>query len=100
MKQAAIYGIVLLVVALLGGAVGYTWAKRASDRGVIKQQQKDAKAVQKHDAKTRVIIKEVEKIKVVVRKIHDPDGCLDSPVPSAISDRLRDTISATRSASD
>ncbi len=101
MGRETITLVVLVAVIFIGGLfTGYQYAKRSVDKAVIKQQQKDAKAVQKHDAATKLVVKEVEKIKVVVRKVYDPSGCLDTAIPVDADKQLRNAYRTSRSASD
>ena len=74
--------ILALVAALLfvaGGFTGYTFCKRASYKGVIKQQAKDAEAVLKHQNKKDEVVNNVKpKIIERIKFIKDTSGCLDS----------------------
>jgi len=73
-------GIVIIAVLLFlsGIFVGYSYCKRAQDKGVIDQQAKDAKTVMKHEDKKDEIKAKVEKAIAKIQKIVDPTGCLDT----------------------
>lgn len=84
-------GILILIAVLYGSgfASGYLYAKRAYDKGVIKQQKTDAKEVAKHEEKQRVVVKRVERIKRVLVTIPDSSGCLDTDSPADYIERLQ-----------
>jgi len=100
MKQALIIGLVVshIFMGVAGGFVGWSWCKRSSDRGVIKQQKKDAKEVSDH-----VVARETakDKVKTIIEKrvvkVVDPSGCLDNPSPDDYLDGLRDADSEAKS---
>jgi len=90
MNRAAIIGVLIIVMCGVSGLAGWTLAKRAGDRGVIKQQQKDAEEVMKHEeAKEKVQEKIRTVIKTRIIKVPDPSGCLDRPSPDNYLDGLQ-----------
>jgi len=85
--------LALAVVLLLTGAVaGWSFAKRAVDRGVIAQQKKDAKAVLEISKKEKVRIKNVERTKSTINEIPS-DSCLDTNLNRDFIGKLRDGYS-------
>ena len=75
-------GVLVVVLCIVSGLAGWTLAKRASDRGVIKQQAKEAREVMKHDDTKQLVSKKVETIiRTQIRTIVDPSGCLDTDSP-------------------
>jgi len=75
--------IILALVAVLlfasGAFTGYSYCKRAQDKGVIKQQAKDAVIVMEHQIKKDEAEKNVDTIITKLIKIKDTSGCLDNP---------------------
>lgn len=69
--------VVIILSAVMGGFVGWSWAKRASDLGIINQQESDAKEVSKHEDKKDIVRKRVEFSIAKVNKISGP--CLNEP---------------------
>jgi len=96
---AKIIGIVVIAALLFlsGIFVGYSYCKRAQDKGVIDQQAKDAKAVDKHQTKKEEVEKNVTKQIAIIKKIIDPAGCLDTPAPDVYLDRLQRADRAAKS---
>ncbi len=90
--------IAVLAIALFGagGISGYFYAKRASDRGVIKQLQSDANEVIKHDMDRKVTVEKVERIVTRIKKVYDPSLCYNRPIPDSAVKLMRDADSATR----
>jgi len=89
MKETIAKGIIILVIFLLGGFVGYSWCKRSYDAGIIDQQKKDAEIVFKHEEKKTEVKKNVDKIiEAKILKIIDPTGCLDADAPPDYLDGL------------
>jgi hypothetical protein len=73
--------ILALIAALLfisGAFTGYTYCKRANYKGIIKQQEKDAKKVLEHEEKKDKVEKYVKpKIIERIKIVKDTSGCLD-----------------------
>ena len=88
MNKTVIIAILAGVLFFAGGVSGYFYAKRASDRGIIAQQKKDAKAVLEISKKEKVRIKYVERIKTVIREI-PTDDCIDRPLPKEFIQTLK-----------
>ena len=88
MSDALTKGIIILVVFLLGGFVGYSWCKRSYDASIIEQQNKDAEIVFKHTEKKAEVIKYVDKIITKIKYIKDDSGCLDNDSPPSYIDGL------------
>lgn len=87
------YRIVILalvaVVLFAGGAfTGYSFCKSSQYKDIIKQQEKDAELVMKHETKKDQAVENVSKAKTVIRKIKDPSGCLDTDSPRDYIDGL------------
>jgi len=78
-KKTIIIIVASIILLAVGAFGGYTFAKRAQYKGVIKQQAKDAKAVMKHQEKKDVAAKEIIKYVEIIKKIPDISGCLDKP---------------------
>ena len=101
MNKNVIIGILVLVLCGISGLAGWTLAKRASDRGVIKQQRSDAKEVLKHaDVKETAKQKVETIIRTRIRTIVDPSGCLDTDSPDAYLDSLFDADREAKSGFD
>lgn len=78
-KKTIIIIVASIILLAVGAFGGYTFAKRAQYKGVIKQQAKDAKAVMKHQEKKDVAAKQKAKDIEAIKDIPDPIGCLDKP---------------------
>ena len=101
MNKNIIIAILVVVMCGVSGLAGWTLAKRASDRGVIKQHQKDAKEVLKHaDVKETAKQKVETIIRTRIRTIVDPSGCLDTDSPDAYLDSLFDADREAKSGFD
>lgn len=101
MNKNIIIAILVLVMCLVSGLAGWTLAKRASDRGVIKQQKKDAKEVMKHADTTEATKQKVQTIiRTRIKTIVDPSKCLDSSSPDDYLDSLFDADRAAKSGFD
>jgi len=87
-KKTIIIIVASIILLAVGAFGGYTFAKRAQYKGVIKQQAKDAKAVMKHQEKKDVAAKEIIKYIEVIKKIPDVSGCLDRPNDDKYLDEL------------
>lgn len=92
--------VAMLISAVIGGAAGWVFRGAASDRGVIRQQAKDADEVLKHDLDRKATTKEVEKIIVRIKKINDPIGCYNNPIPDSAAKLMRDSDSTSQSGFD
>ncbi len=88
--------VAMIVMSLAMFAVGYIYRGASSAKGVIKQQQKDANEVVKHEENQKVVTQYVDRIKVVIRKVPDPTGCLDTDVPDVFHDSLLDADRKTK----
>jgi len=99
--QKIISKIVIVAIVFVSGAFsGYSYCKRSNDKGVIKQQNKDAEEVMRHEDQKITVRKNVdEKIKSI-RKIIDPSGCLDANSPDDYFNRLLDADSTAKSSFD
>jgi hypothetical protein len=96
MKAIIVIGMSLVLLAV-GAFGGYTFCKRSQYKGVIKQQQKDAKAVLKHQEKKDAAAKEIIKYIEVIKKIPDTSGCLDKPSGDEYLNQLLDSDSKAQS---
>lgn len=98
MNKNIIIAILVLVMCGVSGLAGWTLAKRASDRGVIKQQKSDAKELMKHDVARETTDKKVKTIiRTRIRTIVDPSGCIDTSSPDSYIDSLLDADSTAES---
>lgn len=97
MNEAIIKVVIVALLFLAGGFVGYSWCKRSYDAGIIDQQAKDAKTVFKHEEKKVEVIKYVDKIIVKIKEVKDPNGCLDNDSPPSYLDGLREADRETES---
>ncbi len=95
MNKNIIIAILILVMCGVSGLAGWTLAKRASDRGVIKQQTKDAKEVMDHDLARKDKERKVGRILTRIKGINDPSKCLDTSSPP---DYLNGLLDADREA--
>lgn len=96
MNKNIIIGILILVMCGVSGLAGWTLAKRASDRGVIKQQKSDAKEVMKHADKKEAAKQRVRTIiRTRIKYVKDNSGCLDRP---SDSEYVRGLLDADREA--
>ena len=96
MNKPIIILALAVVIFTLGGAAGWSFAKRASDRGVIKQQQSDAKKAVKHDANIRHLKKSLSKTLEQLKGFKDASGCLDTPSDPEYVRRLLESDRLTR----
>ena len=87
---AKIIGIAVIAVLLFlaGIFVGYSYCKSSYDANVIDQQEKDSKAVMKHQEKKDNVETKVNKAIIEIQKAVDPSGCLDTPAPDNYLDEL------------
>ena len=100
LQKIFVIAIVAIFLFVAGGFVGYSYCKRSSDRGVIKQQKEDATDVLKHEDKKAVVKKNVdEKIKTL-NKVVDTSGCLDADSPNDYLNKLLDAENAAQPFSD
>ena len=76
-KKVIMYIVASAVLMGVGAFGGYTFCKRAQYKGVIKQQEKDAQAVLKHEDKKDVVDKKVNKQIEKIRSLPDTSSCLD-----------------------
>ena len=101
-QTAKIIGIVVIAVLLFlsGIFVGYSYCKRAQDKGVIDQQASDAKIVMKHEDKKDEAKAEVDKAITQIQKVVDPTGCLDTDNSDEYLDGLQRADSTAKSGFD
>lgn len=94
-KKAILYVAASIILLLVGAFGGYTFCKRAQYKGVIKQQEKDAKTVLKHqedkDNVNEKFTESVEEIKAV------KESCLDKPNSDDYLNRLQRSDSISES---
>ncbi len=96
MNKGILYAAIAIVLFLSGGISGWSMAKRSSDRGVIKQQQSDAKKAVKHNADIRNLEKSLAKTMAKLKGFKDNSGCLDAPSDPEYLNGLQHTDSLTR----
>ena len=99
-KKVIIYIVASAILLLVGAFGGYTFAKRANYKGVIKQQKKDAIAVLEHGEQEDVAKKHVSESIEKLRVINDPTGGLDKPSPTDYLNELYKSDRATQSEFD
>ena len=83
----------MLISALIGAVAGWSYRGISTVKGIVKQQDKDAKAVLKISKKEKERIKYVYRTKVVLKKIQGQ--CLDTDIPDAFIGELRRNYSGT-----
>jgi len=89
--QKIISKIVIVAIVFVSGAFsGYSYCKRSNDKGVIKQQNKDAEEVMRHEDQKITVRKNVDEKIEVFKKIVDPSGCLDTNSPDDYLNGLLD----------
>ena len=96
---AKIIGLAVVAVLLFlsGIFTGYSYCKSSYDANVIDQQEKDAKAVMKHQEKKDNVEAKVTKAITKIQKAVDPSGCLDTPSPDNYLDELFSIDSISKS---
>jgi len=92
--------VIAALLFLSGTFVGYSYCKRAQDKGVIDQQAKDAETVMKHEDKKDEVTAKVEKAIAKAQKIADPTGCLDTNNSDDYLDGLQRADRAAKSGFD
>ena len=96
-KVYAIIGVILGVV-IFGGLMmfaGYSFAQRGKAEAVVTQLKEDNDAVIEIREVVKWRTKEVTKYVDVIKEVVDTSGCLDMPVPDAVSDELFKAYSPT-----
>jgi len=100
MKEKLYIVIAVIIIFILGAFSGYSWCGRSYDKGVIKQQQKDAVNLDEHIEKKEKVKKNVnDKIKAF-KEIPDPTGCLSVDSTDDYFDKLREADRAAESGFD
>ena len=99
-KKLIVYAVAAMILLAVGAFGGYTFCKRSQYKGIIKQQQKDAKAVVKHQEKKDVVDEKVGNALEEAKKVSDASGCLDKPSPDVYLDRLLRADSVAESGFD
>ena len=105
LKKVAMIAVAVIVVfvlgALSGGMLGWSYCKSSQKSAVIKQQEKDANEVLKHEDKKDAA---EQKIRDIIRKrvktAIDPSGCLDRNSPDDYLNGLFDAENAAKSGFD
>ena len=96
-KKVILYIVGAAILLGVGVFGGYTFCKRAQYKGVIKQQEKDAKAVLEHQENKDNVEKEINKSIEIIKKMPDVGGCLDKLNDDNYLDRLQRADSQSES---
>lgn len=92
MSKAVIIAIVFVLGAISGGMIAWSYSKRSQDKAVIKYQDKELKAVEKIHERKEKRTERLQKTREVILNVKDDSKCsiLDTPVPDAFADGMRD----------
>lgn len=98
MNEKIVIALLAIMLFLAGGGSGYFYANRANDRAVIKEQQRQAEALEDHNTLASKAEQEVQQIiETNIEKIVDPTGCLDADNDTAYLNGLLDAENAAKS---